>query len=250
MTIAISTLGDGIARIRLPEPRAGVTYLVLHQQPTTADVLENAQVTRTDVRVVPLSSVGLSNSRNAALTEAKDDFVLFSDDDVVLDLEGIWVLAQRLQTDEHLALVVGWRAETAMKTTDEIALTRLNTGRVCAPEFMIRRKSILQAGVRFDPEFGLGARYGVGEDYVFVTDILRAGLTGRGLPVVVGEHPHDSTGDKWDSVDLMHARFAVLKRVFGPGARCIWILYLLKHRRRLGGLRLALKFWNLTLTRG
>ena len=70
LTVAISTLGAGIDRIQLPEPVVGIRYLVLHQRPQQVPSV----LLRADVRVVALDTLGLSNSRNAALEQAKPIF--------------------------------------------------------------------------------------------------------------------------------------------------------------------------------
>lgn len=242
--IACSTLGARIAAIELPEPRAGISYLILLQQPESiAPDLYAALASRADTRVVPLSSIGLSNSRNAALTEAKAPYLLFSDDDVQLDLEGIADLAYQFVQDPDLALVAGWRAERLPKHAPARKyLTRFSSGRICAPEFMVDLAKIRAAGLGFDPEFGLGARYGLSEDYVFVSDILRAGLKGIALPVVTGSHPEDSSGDNWSDPELMQARGAVIARVFGVWAPLIRLAYVVKHRRRMQGVGQMLAF--------
>ena len=244
VTVAISTLGGGVARIRLPQPVAGIDYLILLQQPQAAPTDACAALTggRGDVVVAELPDRGLSNSRNAGLTQARGDLVLFSDDDVTLAPEGILALRDHFSADPALALAAGWRAERLPPAGALSRLTRFNSGRICAPEFMVRRDEVKRLGLRFDPEFGLGARHGLGEDYVFVTDILRAGGRGRAVPVVTGSHPHISTGERWDEPELLRARQAVIGRVFGIWAAPVRIAYALRHRRRFSTLALILSF--------
>lgn len=247
--VAISTLGAGLAHIRLPAPHPGLTYLVLLQcaeeaEPTQREELE----ARADTRVQVLEGQGLSNSRNAALAQADKPLVLFADDDQALDPIGIIALAQAFAQDSDLVLAAGWRAERLPQGGRVQKLTRLNSGRICAPEFMVRLAPIRTAGLRFDAEFGLGARYPVAEDYIFVCDILRAGFAGVSLPVVTGAHPHDSTGDNWSDPVLLHARRAMIRRSFGVWAPLMRLAYALRHRRRMGGWRQALTFLISPLT--
>ncbi|MVO18522.1 glycosyltransferase family A protein [Parasedimentitalea huanghaiensis] len=240
VTVAVSTLGAGLLHLRLPDPCAGITYLILVQQPQAgaAEVFAN----RSDVRVVLLGGIGLSNSRNAALDQAETALLLFADDDMILDLQGIQTLAECFKTDPQLALAAGWRTERLPAKAEQVTLTRFNSGRICAPEFMVRRAAVQAAQIRFDPDFGLGAHHGLGEDYVFVTDLLRAGLTGISVPVATGSHPHASTGGNWVDPKLNPARQAVLTRVFGRMAPLIRLVYALRHRKRLGGLGAVIRF--------
>lgn len=245
--IAFSTLGEGITRIRLPEPQPGITYLILLQCPELVDpgIIAQLQV-RNDTRVLPLAGTGLSNSRNAALDNADAPLLLFADDDVGLDLEGILALAALFSQDLDLTLAAGWRRERLSRATGfQTGLTRYNSGRICAPEFMVRLEHINGSELRFDPEFGLGARYGVGEDYIFITDILAAGLKGISVALATGSHPHESTGDHWSDPDLMRARQAMLSRVFGAWAPLLRVAYGWKQRAHFGSWqRLWAFIWN------
>ncbi|MCG7625979.1 glycosyltransferase family 2 protein [Epibacterium sp. Ofav1-8] len=247
VTVAISTLGAGVARIRLPKPQPDIDYLILLQAPqdAPAGAEETLQTGRGDVSILARPDRGLSNSRNAGLEQAQGDLVLFSDDDVVLKVEGILTLRDQFARDPDLVLAAGWRAERLPKTASVKKLTCFNSGRICAPEFMVHKKKTLALDVRFDLEFGLGAHYGVGEDYVFVTDILRAGGVGCTVPVVIGAHPHTSTGDDWSDPALLAARQAVIGRVFGIWAGPIRFAYGLRHRRRFAN---GVEVWRFILS--
>ncbi|MCG7630326.1 glycosyltransferase family 2 protein [Epibacterium sp. MM17-32] len=244
VTVAISTLGAGIGRIVLPSPRQGLEYLVLHQAPAEASHEAVAALCRgrDDVTVVPLPGSGLSHSRNAGLLRAQSDLVLFSDDDVALVPEGVLALRDRFSDDPDLVLAAGWRVGRLPRGARATVLTRFNSGRICAPEFMVHKGRVQALGVQFDSEFGLGATYGLGEDYIFVCDLLRAGGKGQAFPVETGAHPHASTGDKWDDPDVMRARQAVIWRVFRGGALAVRLAYAVRHRRNLGSARAMWRF--------
>lgn len=240
LTIAISCMSDRRKGVQLPPPCEGVRYLLLVQQANSAADAGFSISKRQDVVSVDLPNLGLSNSRNAALDLARDPFVLFSDDDLKLDLPGIVALRERLRNDPMLDFVVGWRREFAPVTNPfrytVQRLTRYNSGRICAPEFMVRHASVLRLGIRFDPEFGVGAGQPTGEDYIFITDLIKSGAIGLSLPVITGSHPHPSTGENWSDPAIMRARKAVLWRVFGWLAPAIVVVYALKHRQRFASL--------------
>ncbi len=247
VTVAISTLGHRVGRIRLPTPQPDIDYLILLQAPQNAPAgtKEALQAGRDDVVILSREDQGLSNSRNAGLEHAQGDLVLFSDDDVALNVEGIVALRDQFTHDTNLVLAAGWRVERLPKVASVKKLTRFNSGRICAPEFMVSKRNTLALAVRFDLEFGLGARYEVGEDYVFITDILRAGGVGCIVPVAMGSHPHASTGDEWSDPNLLSARQAVISRVFGKWAGPIRFAYGLRHRRRFEN---GAEFWRFILS--
>lgn len=243
VTVAISTVGARVGNIALPDFTPEIAYLVLVQgtgsTPLPADLL------RKDVTIEPLSTRGLSNSRNAALTLAKGDFLLFNDDDIELDTSGILELQKAFIDDPELALAAGWRRERLPKTGPRAVkhdLRTANSGRICAPELMLRLSAIRRTNIRFDPEFGLGAEFGLGEEFIFITDALKAGLKGVGFPVVTGAHPDESTGNDWQDPALMRARAAMLARVFGRWAVLARIAYAWRYRTRIGSLWRCLGF--------
>lgn len=240
LTLAISTIGARVHALRLPEPCSDVSVLVLAQNFPGGELPWR---NRPDVKLVPLTSNGLSHSRNAALDHVRSGFILFSDDDMVLDMEGILLLKQALAQNSDLALARGWRAERFKRCRSTLGkLHLLNATRICAPELMIRVQAFRQADIRFDSEFGVGARYGIGEDYVFVADALKAGLKARAVPVVTGAHPCPSTGDIWDNANLFVARRAVLQRVFGAWSPAVALAYAIKHRHHFPNLSATLRF--------
>lgn len=243
ITVAIATLGTRASQISLPPPRPGLCYLVMIQR--APDPLPHSD--RPDLTYTPLDSLGLSRSRNAALDACRTPFLVFADDDMQLETEGLCQLAQRLTEAPHLDFVAGWRHERFPASGPRAQPHRLrksNAGRICAPELMVRMASVRRAGLRFDPEFGVGAPYPVGEDYIFICDMLDAGLQGEGLPIVTGSHPAASTGEHWDDAQLLKARRRVLSRCFGATAGLITTAYVFRHRKKFAGWKDAWRFWT------
>lgn len=233
ITVAISSLGNSYRKIRLPKWERAIRYVILLQD--APEDLNDDWFDRSDVQVFKLEGRGLSRSRNSALSEVNSGHILFSDDDIELKAEGILALSSELATRCEYSFAVGWREERFPSTgrfSNSYELTRFSTGRVCAPEFMIDVDAFREKNIKFDNDFGLGAQFGVGEEYVFLTDALRAGLRGLACPIITGSHPAESTGDHWAEAKLLRARAAVLKRVFGPWHTVIRMAYALRHRRK------------------
>lgn len=243
ITVAIATMGARSHEITLPSPRAGLCYLVLIQR--APDFMPHSD--RADLTYVALDSIGLSQSRNAALDACSTPFLVFADDDMTLDPKGLLSLAQRMTEAPDLDFVAGWRQERFPTTGPRARPHRLrksNAGRICAPELMVRVAAVRRTGVRFDMQFGVGAPYPVGEDYIFICDMLDAGLRGEALPVVTGSHPEASTGEHWSNTQILQARRRVLSRCFGATTLLVTAAYVLRHRRRFDGVRGAWRFWK------
>ncbi|WP_149778250.1 glycosyltransferase family A protein [Roseovarius litoreus] len=244
LTVAIATMGSRLRGIALPDPVERLRYLIV-VQPPDGHMLSGQLCGRGDLHVLEVEGLGLSQSRNIALETAETDLVVFADDDMVLRTEGLLALATHLQSRPDLSFVAGWREDRLPKHGRRAGRHMLglrNSGRICAPELIVRRNRVLGCGVRFDEAFGKGARYGLGEEYVFVADMLRAGMRGEALPVIAGAHRGPSSGDLWDSPALYDARLAVQRRVFGRWAWLVHPLYAMRHARRFGRIGLMLRF--------
>jgi hypothetical protein len=240
VTLAVAAMGRAeiaLSRENLPD---WCQLLVIVQKPEDVTARQSGDLRQEEVYD---DGIGLSRSRNLALRLAATDLVLFVDDDMTLDLKGVARLRAEMIADLTLALAVGWRAgRLPPGTSRPVKLGKLNSGRVCAPEFMVRKSLIDKKGIQFDESFGVGTACPTGEDYIFVTDAMSAGLVARSYPVVTGSHPHQSTGDNWHDQALLAARRKVLSRVFGGWAPLLRVAYAAKHLQALGGLVGAWKF--------
>ena len=248
LTVAVSTRGGrarGLDAARWPRG-AGLDYLVLAQEagPAEAAHLEALAAGRPDIAVARLDTTGLSRSRNAALDRARGEIVLIADDDVTHP-EGAYAAIRRaFAADPGLDLLAGrsFTPDGAPRKPGQDRAHRLrlwNSGRISSHELAFRRARVAAAGIRFDERFGAGAGTPtfLGEEYVFVADCLKAGLSGRYAPIPVSVHPPESSGFVWRGPAAARARAAVLGRVFGPWAPLMRLAFAAKNLRRFGSAR-------------
>lgn len=253
LTIAISTIGTRLTGMILPPPTPDCVVLVLAQE-MSADAVPDAapdvgltgSENRADLRLIALPGRGVAASRNAALACADTDFLLFGDDDVTLNMGAVLQMRAHLAADPGQAMVVGHLSgpdrpdppRPDPPRTEPLRTGPLrpgNAGRVGTPALMIRLAPFRSRGLRFDERFGLGASYPLGEEFIFVTDALQAGLRGSWLPVLVGHHPGPSSGANWADPVALRARAAALHRVFGARVLPYALGFAWRHRARLGG---------------
>lgn len=167
---------------------------------------------------------GLSRSRNRALDLASDEICLFGDDD------------QRYAPDvcEQVEAAFADLPEADILTfaerTPEGRLRRRYPTRprphslfsargVRTPEIAVRLSRVRDAGLRFDADFGFGARYAAGEEFLFLADALRKRLKAWFVPRVISFHPAATTAVRAGTDPrLMHAKGAMMGRVFGWAA--------------------------------
>jgi hypothetical protein len=107
---------------------------------------------------------------------------------------------------------------------------------------MIRVAEIRRLGIRFDESFGAGVENYLGDEYIFIADLIRAGGQGVFVPIVTAIHPEDSSGSGWGTARDRVARARVFQRVFGPLAPPIKLAFGLKRLRELGGIGKLLLF--------
>jgi GT2 family glycosyltransferase len=102
---------------------------------------------------------------------------------------------------------------------------------------IIRVDAVRQLGVIFDEQFGAGAKNYLGDEYIFVVDLLAAGGRAVFVPVVIATHPEESSGSRWGSDKDRQARAVIFTRVFGNLAWLVRLAFGIRRLKELGGLR-------------
>jgi Glycosyl transferase family 2 len=241
LTIGYSTQIDRVRNISLAgiDPAIEVLVCVQGGFPVGNSTLARA-------RIIPVAGTGVARSRNAAIEHASGRYLLFCDDDVAVNLPGVAQGISHLQKTGH-ALVLGQGVDPAGSIRKRYprsvtSLTRFNSAKAATYEMLIDLRRVRATGVRFDVRFGAGTDLHLGDEYIFVADLLRAGLSGDAIPMVFGTHPQESSGSQWGSAQDSHARAVALNRVFRRWALCGRIAFALKNRANLGGWRASWTF--------
>ena len=117
-----------------------------------------------------------------------------------------------------------------------------NSAKAATYEMMIRVADIKVAGVKFDENFGAGAANYLGDEYIFIADALRSGLTGSFQPIVISMHPSESSGSLRNTADDRVARSKIFSRVFGIWAPAMRLLFIAKPPSKKFGVLNSLLF--------
>ena len=107
---------------------------------------------------------------------------------------------------------------------------------------LVRVDAIRDKKIRFDENFGAGATNFLGDEYIFIADALRAGLSGVHLPIALAVHPTESSGSRWGTTEDLQARAKVFTRVFGWKAPIYRAAFLFKTKNPWPGFVKALRF--------
>ena len=239
LTVGYSCLADRAHDLRLPPVCDGVEIVVAIQggPPRTFP---------SRIRTFAVEGLGVAKSRNAVIDAAAGKYLLFCDDDVDVNLPGVLSGVRHLQASRH-AIVLGRGVDATGRLRKSYPsgvsrLTRFNSAKAATYEMLIDVAQIRRAGIRFDERFGAGAELHLADEYIFISDLLAASLTGAAIPEIFGMHPGTSSGERWGSDHDAHVRAVALNRVFGRAAPIARLLFALRQAARLGGWRRVRSF--------
>jgi glycosyltransferase involved in cell wall biosynthesis len=142
------------------------------------------------IKYLHISQKGLSNARNYGLQFVEGDYVALIDDDAVYDPKYLEVAAEFINSrEENIGIVSGKgidpdTKETLLKKMESAGTTQISWGLIfdlCMSAMMIIRRNVLNGG--FDADFGVGAKYGAGEE----TDLVIRALENKELVFYVPE---------------------------------------------------------------
>lgn len=239
LTVGYSCLADRVGDLRLPTVGGDVEIVVAIQG-------EAARTLPHPIRTLVVGGLGVAKSRNAVIEAAAGQYLLFCDDDVDVNLSGVLAGVRQLQASRH-AIVLGRGVDAKRRLRKSYPagvsrLTRFNSAKAATYEMLIDVGQVRRAGIRFDERFGAGAEYYLADEFIFVTDLLAAGLTGEAIPQVFAVHPGTSSGERWATDRDAHVRAVALNRVFGRAAPIARLLFACKQAARLGDWRRVLSF--------
>jgi len=200
LQVMICTYGtDGIARTASSCHPAvsGVEYLVSWQ--TDGSTPLPASLKRSDMKIFPVATRGLSANRNHALAKASAPLLLISDDDVDYT-EGYLrsVIAAFGENPDADILTFMYETKCPHKTYPDRSVSLADPPKgyfISSIEIAFRREPV-QGKIWFNENFGIGAVFPSGEEDIFIHDCLAAGLTGRFIPLTSARHDGDTTGQR------------------------------------------------------
>lgn len=206
LEVLICTFGaEGIKRVaESVHPQIpGVGYLVSWQMPDgepTVEIPANL-LRRQDFRILKVDSRGLSKNRNAALHAATGEVCLIADDDVSYSPEGLLAVMRVFDNNPQLGVAAFRYVDEKgyyqkWYPTEECDLRRPAKGYfVTSFEIAFRLECQRDSHVWFNENFGIGAKFGAGEENIWLCDLLRCGkMSGSYFPVTIARHEGPTTG--------------------------------------------------------
>ncbi|MDF4793495.1 glycosyltransferase [Vibrio parahaemolyticus] len=241
--VLVSTYNDGFNNIVFNDD---FYYLIIHQVDAelSSKYLDafNFKFSRNDkVRYIQcIDEKGLSKSRNVALENAVGDYLWIMDDDVEIFKNSYQLISQMISREKLDTSV--WVLNYTTKSEDVSAYNLKNVKKsnlslwdsfhVCSINMLMKASDI--KGIRFDEKFGLGSAYPSGEEYIYISDVIKGKLKVRQTSLVASKHPPVSSGDDFYSKkNVTAAKVEMLKRVHGKLGHLIFFAFFLKKIRYL-----------------
>jgi glycosyltransferase involved in cell wall biosynthesis len=224
LTFGYSTLANRLSNIQLPDLAQNPDWDVLitvqsgtSATPTEAELAKAP--TGKNVELLSFSGVGVTKLRNQVLKNAKGKYVIFSDDDITFNQKGIEEAISYLQST-GAGLVLGQAVDetgTLRKSYPNKVeqLNKFNSAKAATYEMIVDLEQVTAAGVLFDENFGAGAEVTyLGDEYIFICDLVSAGVRCDFVPIVLASHPTVSSGSGWGTDRDRIARALIFDRAF------------------------------------
>lgn len=150
------------------------------------------QIRLHDHKVVFLhsDSIGVGRNRNLLLDQAEAELCVLADDDMRFLDDYPQIALQAFASCPNADVLVFNLVEKIPRRHQNQKTVRLhwyNFGKYGAARLAFRTESLRQSGIRFDLRFGGGARFGSGEDTIFLKSCLKKGLKLYAVPFALAE---------------------------------------------------------------
>ena len=239
LTVGYSVLADRAQGIKPPGQNAWELLIITQGG--------EAEKRFADAKQIALRTFGVAKSRNAAIDNASGEYLVFADDDIVFSEKGLEEAIFYLDQNPDVSLILCRATDTAGSLRKSYPaklekLTLFNSAKAATYEMIVRVQDVKRLGVRFDEDFGAGVENYLGDEYIFIADLTRAGGKAVFLPVTIASHPEFSSGSGWGTSRDRVARAKVFSRVFGPLAPIIRLAFGLRKLEELGGVGNLVRF--------
>ncbi len=235
LDVLICTLGEtGIQRIVAANHPSvhGVRYIVSWQLPDKDMTIPEELHNREDFVIVKNKTRGLSKNRNLAIEAASAPICLISDDDLQYNAKALSDIITIFKQNKNMDIAT-FKYEGAdhkIYSNETFNLTKPPKGfYITSFEIAFRLDTIKETGIKFNENFGIGAKFPAGEEDIWISDLLKKGLNGRFFPINIASHMGQTTGTR----RAHEPEFIKIKgAVFTHTHPRIWPLHMLAHAWR------------------
>lgn len=196
--------------------------------------IEKFRYNENEITYLNFTEKGVGRNRNNALMRADADVVLFADDDIVyVDNYKEIIEAEFAKHKDADMIVFNIKNEDDRPRyviTSSKRVRKYNCLRYGAVRIAIKLDSIRKNNIWFSLLFGGGAKYGSGEDSIFIYDCISCGLKAYTSSSVILTVPKsDSTWFDGYTDKYFYDKGALYKAIFGKKAIVMALIFMLKN---------------------
>lgn len=171
----VSTMNQPDASVVGKMNIAEENYTVINQV-TDGEMTPVANVHAPGQKFLSVRDKGLSKSRNMAIRNSDGDICVVCDDDMeyTLPAKDIARYYDRYPQADLILFKVDGTTKSYWDKPTEVGFVK--SMKAMSVEITFRRDRIVSNGIRFDEDFGAGAKYFLGEENIFLWDCLRNDL--------------------------------------------------------------------------
>ncbi len=239
LTIGFSTLESRLKNIKVPDLSQHSDWDVLISVQSGTDKPADTSLAPRNVTVLGFPGKGVTKLRNQVINNASGDYVVFADDDITFNLDSLNKAIEHLEKSSA-ALLLGQATDETGKLRKQYPkqitrLNKLNSAKAATYEMVINLKKVKEAKVLFDENFGAGAETTyLGDEYIFICDLIDAGLTCEFVPITLASHPTDSSGSGWGTDRDRVARARIFDRAFKGTTAMPYLIRIAFGAKKLG----------------
>lgn len=161
---------DNVIQQLIDKMKISSKYLIINQ------TLDN-NIKIKNENVITKAEKGLTKSRNLAIKEAKEDIILFADDDVIYNENYRQVILDAYNKYSKADIICFYvesrnkNRKTKRMRTGKIGY--LKSMRIASFEMSCRRESLIKNNLKFDENFGAGTKNNRGEEQILLYEAIR-----------------------------------------------------------------------------
>lgn len=198
------------------------------------------------MRCYHFAEKGVGLSRNNALLRADGDICVFTDEDIVYRKGAAKMIMDAFEAHpEADMLLFNLKVHPSRRTywTETCHRVHLyNCGRYPAYSFALRTRKMHEKNLTYSLLFGGGAKYSNGEDSLFISDCIRAGLKVYAHPAEIGEEvPRPSTWFHGYDEKFFYDRGVLYHVLYRHLAVLMGMRFLLKNKAEMCSGRITFK---------
>lgn len=213
----------------LPEKNINTKTLIINQT-------DNNNIIKHDnIKMMNFNEMGLSKSRNRAIENSTESICIITDDDVKFK-ENIFKEIEKVFINYPDVDIFTFKYNKYNKNLNKnykkeaFIHDKFSIAKVSSIEIVFRRKSIIDNNIRFDENFGLNSKYLSGEENIFLKDALDKGLKIMYYPLVIAEHPDETSTSTWSDKKIF-SKGALLCKLYGDSAYILILGFSIKKHK-------------------